>query len=106
MTTFDGSSFFRNARGPRPPCRARPRALDSKHEKATGRPEPSRPHFKNLRLVARPWGRGLVGVSASAAGPVAGARPRGPEDHREHEADGTDDHQDPADRVLVDAADV
>src|SRR6476659_3576866 len=49
---------------------------------------------------------GLFDVPAAAARPVSGAGPRGPEDERENDADESDDHQDPADRVLVDATDV
>lgn len=46
------------------------------------------------------------GRAPAGAGDVAGAAPRGPEDHRENEADHTDDHQDPADRVDVEAIDL
>src|SRR5262249_2498432 len=55
-------------------------------------------------LVARARRWGLVDVPAASARPVAGAGPRRPEDHRDHEADCADDHQDPSDRVFVDAA--
>src|SRR5438067_6575016 len=98
MTTFDGSAWTRWACVPRP-LRSGAAARNE------GRPQAAPRRLRLGRLVARPWGWGFVGVAA-AAGPVAGARPRRPEDHRDHEADRTDDHQDPADRVLVDAADV
>src|SRR6266480_716715 len=51
--------------------------------------------------------RAFVDVGGSpAARPVAGARPRRPEDHREHDADYPNDQQNPADRVDVHARDV
>src|SRR5581483_7703018 len=58
-------------------------------------------------LIGRPGGTLVhVGRAAAAARPVAGARPRRPEDHREDDADDSHDQQDPADRVDVHARDV
>src|ERR671936_1606420 len=97
MRTFEGSALLDDVACRARTGRARPR-------KAEGRLH-SRPSVISFPgcLVARAR-RWFFCVAASATGPVAGACPRRPEDHREDQTDRADDHQDPADRVFVDAA--